>query len=530
MVGQQSGGHVLSLQTLPAVRLVSIFAPYTFAMPATIPRFLTADQLGPHFDDGGPIIVVDNRGVFARRTMHRQKAHLILSALYHRIAQWGDRVEVCQATSYREVLRGRDLEVINPTSHGLRQMVTELSADASLTVLPSRGFVTSEEDFSAWASGKKPTQLLMEKFYRDVRHREGYLMVPDGATGGLLPEGGAYNFDADNRQPPPKGQTTLGLAEPLWPAEDDIDVWVRAELDRMEASGEARFLGADGPRVFAATRAEALATLQDFLDHRLEFFGPFEDAAMPDDWSMAHSLLSVPMNLGLLDPREVIERALERYRQGTVPLNSVEGFIRQIAGWRDWVWHLYWHLGPDYVERSNYLSHHAPLPEEFSALKPELVRSHCVKTVLQEVHDRGWSHHINRLMVLGNHALQRGIDPAALNQWFVDAFVDGTPWVMPANVVGMSQHADGGVVATKPYTSGGAYIKKMTQYCQGCPFRADVRVGDNACPFSAGYWAFLHRHRELLRRNHRMSKPLAGLGRLSDLEPLLEQEATRQAW
>ncbi|MEX2441324.1 MAG: cryptochrome/photolyase family protein, partial [Pontimonas sp.] len=181
-------------------------------------------------------------------------------------------------------------------------------------------------------------------------------------------------------------------------------------------------------------------------------------------------------------------------------------------------------------ETSNYLSHHRPLPEEFSALRPELVRSHCVKTVLQEVHDRGWSHHINRLMVLGNHALQRGINPAALNQWFVDAFVDGTPWVMPANVVGMSQHADGGVVATKPYTSGGAYIKKMTQYCQGCPFRPDVRVGDNACPFTAGYWAFLHRHRELLRRNHRMSKPLAGLGRLSDLDPLLEQEAQRQAW
>jgi len=147
-----------------------------------------------------------------------------------------------------------------------------------------------------------------------------------------------------------------------------------------------------------------------------------------------------------------------------------------------------------------------------------------------EVRQRGWTHHINRLMVLGNHALQRRIHPKQLNDWFVDAFVDGTPWVMPANVVGMSQHADGGIVATKPYLSGGAYLKKMTQYCQGCPFRPDVRVGEKACPFTAGYWAFLHDNREVLRSNHRMFKPLAGLSRLSDLEQVVTQEHSRQAW
>ena len=503
--------------------------PYTAGMSASLPRFLTPDQLGPHFDDGGPILVVDNRGVFTRRVMHRQKAHLILSALHHRIAEWGDRVELQQATSYREVLRGRDLEVINPTSHGLRAMVVDLQQHARVDVLESRGFVTSEKQFQAWAEGKTGRALVMENFYRDVRARAGYLMVP-GEGGGLVPEGGAYNFDADNRLPPPKGQATLGLPEPLWPIEDDIDQWVRAELDGMEARGEARFIGVDGPRVFAATRAEALAALLDFLDHRLADFGPYEDAAMPDDWSMAHSLLSVPMNLGLLDPREVIDAALERYTRGEAPLNSVEGFIRQIAGWRDWVWHLYWHLGPDYTNSSNHFDHQAPVPEAFSVLDPDQVRSRCVQTVLAEVRERGWSHHINRLMVLGSHALQRGVSPAELNQWFVDAFVDGTPWVMPANVVGMSQYADGGIVATKPYTSGGAYIKKMTQYCQGCPFRPDVRVGDNACPFTAGYWAFLARHQETLRRNHRMFKPLAGLGRLADLDQVLAQEASRQAW
>ena len=500
-------------------------------MAAGSPRFLTADQLGPHFDDGGPILVVDNRGVFARRTMHRQKAHLILSALHHRIREWGDRVEVHTASSYREILGGRDLQVINPTSYGLRRMVAQLQEGSSIEVLPSRGFVTSEHEFQVWAEGRKPSQMVLESFYRDVRAREGLLMVPDSAhPDRLLPEGGAFNFDKDNREPPPKGRETLGVPEPWWPVEDDVDQWVRQELDRMEASGEARFLGDDGPRVFAATRQEALQALEDFVAHRLTDFGPYEDAAMPGDWVMAHSLLSVPMNLGLLDPREVIDRVVEEYRAGRAPLNSVEGVVRQIAGWRDWVWHLYWQMGEDYVETSNYFDHTAPLPEAFSTLTPDAVVSNCVRSVLQEVRTRGWSHHINRLMVLGNHLLQRRIHPAELNRWFIDAFVDGTPWVMPANVVGMSQYADGGVVATKPYLSGGAYLKKMTQYCQGCPFRPDIRVGDNACPFTAGYWAFLDDHREKLKKNHRMFKPLAGLSRLSDLDQVRAQEAARRSW
>ncbi len=487
--------------------------------------------MGPHFDDGGPIIAIDNRGPLRRRAFHRQKAHLILSALYHRVAEWGDRVEFHRADSYREVLRGRVIEVIDPTSWGMRAMVSELAHSADVRVLPSRGFVTGEEEFRLWAGQTKPSGFVMENFYRHVRVREGWLMAPDPARPGvLIPEGGAFNFDSENRKPPPKGRESLGLPAPLWPAEDDIDQFVRLELDQMEKSGEAQFLGTDGPRLFAVTREEALAALEDFLTHRLELFGPYEDAAMPGDWSMAHSLLSVPMNLGLLDPREVIDQALERYYRGEASLPSVEGFIRQIAGWRDWVWHLYWHQGPDYVARSNFFGHNNPVPRELAQLDPEGFRSHCLRTVVAEVRDRGWTHHINRLMVLGNHALQRGIDPAALNNWFIDAFVDGTPWVMPANVVGMSQYADGGVVATKPYLSGGSYIQTMTQYCAACPFSPKLRVGPSACPFTAGYWAFLHRSRGALRGNFRMAKPLGGLNRISDLEELLVQEAHRESW
>jgi deoxyribodipyrimidine photolyase-related protein len=344
---------------------------------------------------------------------------------------------------------------------------------------------------------------------------------------GMEPVGGAYNFDEANRLPPPKGQQTLRVTPPWWPTEDDIDARVRAELDALEAAGKTTFLGRDGPRLFAVTRAEASAALEHFVTHRLDDFGPYEDAGMEGDWAMSHSLLSVPMNLGLLDPREVADRAARAYREGGARLESVEGFIRQVVGWREWVWHLYWFLGENYVAQSNYFGHTAPLPEAFATLNGDLVASRCLRTVLTEVRDRGWTHHINRLMVLGNFALQRGVDPAALNQWFIDAFVDGTPWVMPANVVGMSQHADGGRVATKPYLSGGAYLKKMTTYCSGCTFSPAVRVGETSCPFTAGYWAFLDRHAELLAGNFRMSKPLAGRKRLADLDQVVVQERHR---
>ena len=494
-------------------------------MSGLVERFLTPDQLGPHFDDGGPILLVNNRGAFTKRPIHRQKAHLILSALYHREAELGDRGRLLHADSYHEALRGTPLEVINPPSFGLRRLVTDLAASATVTVLPARGFVIGEDEFSDFASSTKKSAWKMETFYRHIRHRTGLLMEP--GTDGVEPVGGRYNFDEDNRLPPPKNRDTLGVVDPWWPGEDDIDRRVREELDDLERSGRARFLGVDGPRLFAVTREEALEALDHFLTHRLDQFGPYEDAAMAGDWAMSHSLLSVPLNLGLLDPLEVAQAAHACYTRGEARIESVEGFIRQVVGWREWVWQLYWWLGEDYVERSNYFGHTRPLPEAFVTLDPDQVLSNCLKVVLGEVRDRGWTHHINRLMVLGNFALERGVNPADLNQWFIDAFVDGTPWVMPANVVGMSQHADGGLVATKPYVSGGSYLNTMTTYCSGCPFSPKVRLGDNACPFTAGYWAFLDRHAELLANNFRMSKPLAGRKRLADLDQVIDQEAHR---
>lgn len=488
-------------------------------------RWLFADQLGPHFlgpvespgDDGSQsVLLVESKAAFRRRRYHRAKAHIILSALRHRAAELGDRCDYISTEGYREAIEGsgRSLSVVDPTSFAARRLVRALGAE----VLPARGFITSQADFETWAAGRK--QLRQEDFYREARRRTGILMA------GGEPEGGRWNFDADNRLPPPRGATTLGLPEPRWPVEDEIDAQVRADLDRWEREG-IDFSGADGPRRFAVTRDEALTALDDFIEHRLANFGPYEDAALVGDWAMAHSLLSVPMNLGLLDPREAIDAVVQAWARGSVPLSSAEGFVRQVMGWRDYVWHLYWHFGPDYVEASNALDAHQPLPDWFRDLDSEAVQARCLRTALAEVHDRGWNHHILRLMVLGNWALQHGWDPGEVTEWFTSNYVDAYPWVMAANVVGMALHADGGRMASKPYAAGGAYIKRMTDFCSGCVYRPDRRVGAQACPVTAGYWAFIARHEQEWARHPRMAQPVRGLARLSDREELLAQEAAR---
>ena len=226
------------------------------------------------------------------------------------------------------------------------------------------------------------------------------------------------------------------------------------------------------------------------------------------DRFMAHSLLSAPMNLGLLDPLDCAYAAEDAYRSGQAPLASVEGYIRQLIGWRDYIWHVYWHFGRGY-RRRNALQAHARLPKWFADLDADAVDAHCLKDVLAQVRDHGWVHHIPRLMVLSNYALQRGWNPAAVTDWFHRCFVDGYEWVMVANVVGMSQHADGGLMATKPYTSGGAYINRMSDYCGQCRYRPTERVGDRACPFTGGYWWFLDRNAKHLAEQS-ADEPAAG--------------------
>ncbi|MGW1067820.1 cryptochrome/photolyase family protein [Streptomyces aureus] len=489
----------------------------------TTAHWLFGDQLGPHFlapaaegpGRDAPVVIIEARSVFRRRRFHRAKAHLVLSAMRHRAAELGDRVRYVRSETYREGLReavgDAPVTVHHPTSHAALRLVRSLE---QVTVLPPRGFLVPLTEFHAWAEERGTRRLRQEDFYRWVRREHDLLMDGDD------PAGGHWNLDHDNREPPPARVDTLGAPAPYRPREDAIDEEVRHDLDRWEREGVARFVGRDGHRRFPASRREALAALRRFTEHRLAGFGPHEDAMLAADPVMSHSLLSSSLNLGLLHPLECVERAEDAWRSDKAPLNSVEGFVRQIAGWREYVWQLYWHFGDDYRD-SNALGHHAPLPDWFLELDADAVTARCLATALAQVRDTGWTHHIPRLMLLGSYALQHGWDPRAVTDWFHRCFVDGYDWVMLPNVVGMSQYADGGRMTTKPYTSGGSYVNRMSDLCAGCAYRPTERSGDRACPYTTGYWAFLHRHRERLAGNHRTAQAVRGLDRLADLDELL---------
>ena len=477
-------------------------------------QLLLADQLGPHFELEDELLlpIVDSQ--FSKRNYHRQKAHLIRYAQYARARD--SNVTTVRLSSYRELAGRKDLtSMVGGSSRSFDALADFLK----LEKLTNPGFCSSPNDWADYLA-KAGKRLRLEDFYRLQRQRHNLLMEAG------QPIGGKWNFDEENRLPPPK--PGLGLPAPYQPIEDELDAKVRLELDELEKSGKAQFIGVDGPRIFPGDRKQALAALSDFISNRLDLFGPYEDAMDHRDWTMAHSMLSVPMNLGLLSPMEVVQAAVDAFIQGRARLASVEGFVRQIIGWRDYVWQLYWHFDENY-QNLNELGAKAEIPAGWQDLSANGITANCLSSTLKDVSERAWSHHIPRLMVLGNTALQRGFDPKAVNDWFIDAFADGTPWVMPANVIGMSLYADGGKMSTKPYASGGAYINKMSNYCGSCKFKPTVRVGEDACPFTAGYWNFLSKNSDRLKSNHRMSQPMAGLKRLTDLEQLLVQEQNRES-
>ncbi len=494
-------------------------------MTSSAPLWLFGDQLGPHFhstpDHGHrEVLLIESTRAAQRRRFHRQKLHLVLSGMRHLAEELGERATYLRAESYRDALEefGRPVCLFEPTSHAAERFVQRLAEEGVVEdVLPTPMFALGRADFAEWAGNRH--QFRMETFYRDQRRRFEILMNGDE------PVDGRWNLDEENREPPPKKQARLGVDPPWWPTEDAIDEEVRTDLDELDLDT----VGKDGRRLFAVTADEAQKALQHFVSYRLQDFGKYEDAVMTEDWTMSHSLLSVPLNLGLLAPLDVVEAAEKVWRDGDASLASVEGFVRQVLGWREYVWHLYWHFGPEYADR-NELGAHVPLPSWFTDLDGEKPIAACMSHTLSELRDRGWVHHIPRLMILGNFALQRGYDPKALMEWFATAFVDGFAWVMPVNVIGMSQHADGGLIATKPYASGGAYLNRMTDHCGGCEFNPKKRLGPDACPFTAGYWAFVHRHRDRLAQNHRTARQVSSMNRLSDLEEVLEQESQREVF
>jgi deoxyribodipyrimidine photolyase-related protein len=275
-----------------------------------------------------------------------------------------------------------------------------------------------------------------------------------------------------------------------------------------------RATAAPGRRSSDSSWTASIAPCLIAFDHGLPVFGPHEDAMLAAEWKLAHSVLSSSMNIGLLHPSEVVKAAEAAYRRGAAPLSSVEGFVRQVIGWREYVWGVYWLWMPGYRSH-NALTATRPLPPAFTGEADTQMA--CVASVVGHVHDHGYAHHIERLMVLGNLALTAGVDPLAMTEWMREAFVDGADWVMAPNVIGMALFADGGMMATKPYASGGAYINKMSDSCRTCRFDPKQRVGPDACPYTTLYWDFLARNAEVLAPNHRMARPLAAMRQLRDL-------------
>jgi deoxyribodipyrimidine photolyase-related protein len=461
------------------------------------------------------VLVVESDTLIMSRRWHRQRLHLVLSAMAHFVAELreeGFEVDHRRASSLEQGLRDhlaefgpRRVIAMQPTSWAARAVLERLGVE----LVRNDQFLCHFDDFAKWARGRK--RLTMEDFYRWQRQRL-HVLIDDGIDGDE-PVGGRWNLDHDNREPPPRD----GRA---WPpiTRFELDVLDRAVLDRLPTTT----FGADPDGTWPVTRAQALTRLHEFVDHGLARFGPHEDAMLNGEWKMAHSVLSSSMNIGLLHPAEVVEIVEAAYRSGSAPLNSVEGFIRQVIGWREYVWGVYWMWMPDYAEH-NALGATRPLPPAFTSEAATEMR--CLASVIGHVHDHGYAHHIERLMVLGNLALTAGVDRAALTAWMRSSFVDGAEWVMVPNVVGMALYADGGMMATKPYASGGAYINKMSDSCRSCRFDPRQRTGPDACPYTTLYWDFLARNAETLAANHRMARPLAAMRALNDL-PEVRDRAT----
>ena len=376
-----------------------------------------------------------------------------------------------------------------------------------VTVHEDDRFLCAHAGFDTWAAARK--QLRMEYFYRDMRRKTGLLLDEDGG-----PEGGQWNYDADNRKPAP-GRDLL-MPQPIRFRPDAI---TRDVLD-MVAGRFSDHIGSLDHFHFAVTHEEALRQQRQFLDEALPRFGDYQDAMLTDEPFLWHSILSPYLNAGLLDPLALCQEVDRRYRAGKVPLNCAEGFIRQIIGWREYIRGVYWHEGPDYGAR-NALEAKRDLPGFYWTGETDM---HCLAQAIGQTIDHGYAHHIQRLMITGNFALIAGIAPHQVHVWYLEVYADAYEWVEMPNTLGMALFADGGLLGSKPYAAGGAYINRMSDYCGRCRYDVKKRVGEDACPFNALYWDFIARNERRLARNPRMAMAY----RTWDKMKPADREATRK--
>jgi len=451
-----------------------------------------------------PVLLIEARDFARKLPYHPHKLALVFSAMRHRrdeLREAGRRVHYHRVETFGDGLDahfdahpGDDLALARPASERaadrLRAMVGERGGTLTLATNPT--FLTTGEQFREWTDGPPYTH---ETFYRAIRRETGYLMDGDD------PEGGEWNYDEDNRESPP-----ADYDPPDPPAFEPDDVteevieWVETEFG---GGYEEPPYGGDwadpAPFRWPVTRAEALEALEAFVAERLSAFGPYQDAMVEGERTGHHSLLSAALNLGLLRPGEVVEAAIDAYEAGDAPLNSVEGFVRQVIGWREFTRHVYNETAPE-IRTASRLDATADLPEFYWTGETDMA---CMGDCVAGVRERGYSHHIQRLMVLSNFALTYGVEPAQLNRWFHAAYVDAYGWVTTPNVIEMGLYAHG-AFATKPYAASANYVDRMSDYCGDCAYDENATTGEGACPFNALYWEFLDRNEDELRSNHRM--------------------------
>ena len=460
------------------------------------------------------VLLVESLPHIGRGRLHRHKVALVLTAM-RRFAEElradGWQVDECRLERglgfVEAIAEGVDAcgatEVLTMAPCGWQAQAAlpglEATAGVPVTVIDDTQFLCSREAFTTWAGDRK--RLRMQEFYAWMRRTHDVLME-DGK-----PAGGQWSYDPDNRETFTAWKRSAERSRPTPPPAidraDPVLTAVQADIDRLLPGLPGRAEDFWLP----TTRAESELWLADFIEHRLAGFGPFEDVSDPNDPWLRHATIAPLLNIGLLDPLRCIRAAEAAHRAGAVPLASAEGFIRQLLGWREYVNGVYWREMPGYAER-NELGAHAPLPPSLTGeARTDLA---CVQHVADVVERYAWTHHIDRLMVLGNLMLLLGTEPKAANAWFRERFADGYDWVMQANVTGMALHADGGLMATKPYAAGGAYLKRMTGHCASCRFDPRRRTGDDACPFTTLYWDFTARHHDRLAKNPRTAQAARG--------------------
>lgn len=489
-------------------------------MTATL-RLILGDQLSPGISslsdldrDTDVVVMAELWDEATYVKHHKKKIAFLFSAMRHfadalradgvtvDYRRLGDKAEPASFTlavaAAIERHRPSRLVVTEPGEWRVREMMRDWPElfGCNVEIRDDDRFLCSHEEFRDWAK-RYETGLRMEYFYRVMRRKTGTLMRDDG------PEGGQWNFDHDNRDRLPK-EIAVPVRPRFAPDETTRDV-IALVADRF-----ADHFGDLEPFDHPVTGTGALAFLDWFIDHALPDFGRYQDAMRQGEPLLFHAHLSALINCGLLDPRTCCRKAEDAYHAGAAPLNAVEGFIRQIIGWREYVRGIYWLKMPGYADQ-NRLGATRALPALFWSGE---TRMNCMRQAIGETWRNAYAHHIQRLMVIGNFCLLAGLDPKEVQEWYLLVYHDAYEWVEMPNVVGMILFADGGLMASKPYAASGAYIDKMSDYCGHCSYAVKQKTGPDACPFNVLYWDFIARNKPVLASNQRMRMPYATLARM----------------